>query len=134
MKKASMSPECGGRTYFIREIVELVALIAGLAIAARWFNIPLWVWIGLPVGKALLSAAFYGFFLRQALRHPPRLGHEALIGATAKTITPLAPSGRVIIRGETWPAIGPEGTTIGPEQEVTIVEVRGNTLLVDFSR
>jgi membrane protein implicated in regulation of membrane protease activity len=127
-------PERSGRTYIIREIVELLALIAGLAIAARWFSIPLWVWIGLPLGKALLSAAFYGLFLRPALRRPPRLGHEALIGATARTITPLAPSGRVVIRGETWPAIGPEGATIGPEQEVTIVEIRCNTLLVDLSR
>ena len=124
----------GGTTYIIREIVELVVLMAGLAIAARWFNIPLWLWIGLPLGKALLSAAFYRLFLRQALRRSPQVGREALIGATARTITPLAPSGRVVIRGETWPAIGPEGTPVGPDQEVTIMEVRGNTLFVDLSR
>jgi membrane-bound serine protease (ClpP class) len=58
----------------------------------------------------------------RALRRPQTAGVDELIGLVGRTATPLAPEGRVFVRGEYWAARGSEDLPAGVEVEVTAVE------------
>ena len=56
-------------------------------------------------------------------------GKEALIGATGITTTNLTPKGEVRVMSEFWQATAKEGT-IAAGQTITVVEMSGNSLVV----
>ncbi|MEA3458451.1 MAG: NfeD family protein [Candidatus Thermoplasmatota archaeon] len=118
------------RAYFLKESAEFVVLVSVLAVVSRFVRIPMWVLVGVPLGKILVSSAMYVLFLRRSFLYPARVGPEALIGLTAEAITPLNPSGQIKINGEIWSAFSQNGTTIPSQQKVRILEAHGNTLYV----
>ena len=118
------------RAYFLKESAEFVALVSVLAVVSRFVRIPMWVLVGVPLGKILVSSAMYVFFLRRTFLCPVRVGPEALVGLTAEAVTPLNPFGQVKLNGEIWSAISQNGTTIPSQQKVKVLATHGNTLLV----
>jgi membrane-bound serine protease (ClpP class) len=58
----------------------------------------------------------------RALRRPQTAGVNELIGLIGRAATPLAPEGRVFVRGEYWTARSSEELAAGVEVEVTGVE------------
>ena len=118
----------GPRAYLFKESVELVVLIAVLAVVSRFIRIPVWMLVGVPLGKILVSSAMYVLFLRRSFLCTARVGPEALVGLTAEAVTPLNPFGQVKINGEIWSAISQNGTTIPSQQKVKVLETHGNTL------
>jgi membrane-bound serine protease (ClpP class) len=149
----------GSRAYLFKESAEFVVLIAILAVVSQFVRIPVWVLVGVPlvkilvssamyvlflqrsflctarvVGvplvKILVSSAMYVLFLRRTFLCTARVGPEALIGLTAEAVTPLNPSGQVKINGEIWSALSQNGTTIPLQQKVKVLEAHGNTLHV----
>jgi membrane-bound serine protease (ClpP class) len=59
---------------------------------------------------------------RRALARPPPAGASAPRGLVGRVATPLAPEGRVFVRGEYWAARGDEELPAGEAVEVTGVE------------
>ena len=118
------------RAYLLKESVEFVVLIAVLSVVSRFIRIPVWVLVGAPLVKILVSSATYVLFLRRTFLCPARVGPEALIGLTAEVVTPLNPSGQVKLNGEIWFACSQSGTTIPSQQKVKVLATHGNTLYV----
>jgi membrane-bound serine protease (ClpP class) len=62
------------------------------------------------------------FAVGRALARPQVAGVNELVGLVGRTATPLAPEGRVFVRGEYWAARGGEEIPAGVEVVVTAVE------------
>lgn len=120
----------GWRAYAVREVAEVALLTAVLAIVASFAEVPVWLLVGVPLGKAFASFIYYVLFLRRAFRRPARGGTEHLIGRVALAASPLRPEGQIKLDGEIWSARSADGRTIARLDDVEIVGVRGNTLLV----
>lgn len=70
-------------------------------------------------------------FIVRTRKRPVNTGIEGMIGATATTLTPLLPEGRVSFGGEDWAAVlDPPTTTLDPGSQVRIVGVEGLRLHV----
>jgi membrane-bound serine protease (ClpP class) len=68
------------------------------------------------------------FAIGRTLRRPQTAGVAELIGLVGRTATPLAPEGRVFVRGEYWTARSDE--RIEPDEAVEITAVEGLKLRV----
>jgi len=134
MNSAKRKPKADGssaRVYFFREGIEVCLVLGGLAIAEWFTRVPLWLWILLPVGKALVSALFYLLFVKKILRKRPRHGLWTLIGRKARTLAQLNPDGQIQIDGEIWAARSLSGDVIPVDRDVLICEIEGRLLLVE---
>ena len=129
--KRHIRDSSSARVYFVREGVEVCLVLGGLAIADWFMRVPLWVWMGLPIGKALCSILFYTFFLKRSLGQRPRHGPASLVGRTACTLSPLDPEGQIKINGEIWLARSCTGDPIPSDRDVLVREIRGSLLLVE---
>ena len=69
MRKRSTHPR-GTGAYLARETAELALLVAVLAIAASFADVPTWLLVALPLSKLVASVGFYALFLRRLLRRP----------------------------------------------------------------
>lgn len=65
-----------------------------------------------------------------AHRLPPQAGPEEIAGSHAVVATRLKPKGTVLMRGEIWEAVSEDGTTIEPEEEVTVTRYENLKLWV----
>ncbi len=65
----------------------------------------------------------------RALRRPPMLGAQGMIGVTGIARGPLAPDGQVHVGGELWRAVA-EGGPVEDGRAVRVVDVQGLTLKV----
>jgi membrane-bound serine protease (ClpP class) len=65
----------------------------------------------------------------RALRRPPMLGAEGMIGATGVARGALAPDGQVRVGGELWRAVA-QGGSVEDGRSVRVVDVEGLTLKV----
>ena len=119
------------QAYFAREGLEFCFVIGGLAIADWITQVPLWVWVTLPIGKVLSSVLFYVLFLHRSLRQRPRQKMASWVGRSARTLAPLNPDGQIKIDGEIWLARSLNGHVIPAHHEVLIREVRGRLLFVE---
>ena len=119
------------RAYFVREGLELCLIVGGLVIAGWITRVPLWIWIAVPIGKALISILFYVLFLKRSLLQRPRHELRSLAGRTARTLAPLNPDGQIMIDGEIWLARSCTGGVIPSHQNVLIRDARGTLLLVE---
>ena len=75
--------------------------------------------------------------LRPAMvrRRGPRVvsGAQGMVGQTAVVTDPISGGrdrGHVELGGERWPAVSADGTAIKADSSVTVVEIRGATLVV----
>ena len=76
--------------------------------------------------------AFFLFVIQRVIkthRHQATTGWEELIGKPARVMTPLAPEGQVLFRGEHWKAVSEEGS-VEPGEQVIIDKVENLTLYV----
>jgi membrane protein implicated in regulation of membrane protease activity len=121
----------GPRAYAVREVAELALILAGLGIVEHFATVPWWIWVGLPIGKAIVSIGFYSVFLGHHLRRAPRHGPGALVGRRARVLTSLDPVGQVSISGEIWTARSSSHARVPPGSEVRIRAVAGLTLVVE---
>jgi len=115
----------------VREALELCLILSGLTLAGWITQVPLWIWIALPIGKALTSTLFYVFFLRASLQQRPRHDQASWIGRRARTIAPLNPDGQIRFEGEIWLARSVTGEVIPSQHDVLIREIQGRLLLVE---
>ncbi|MCC7154028.1 MAG: nodulation protein NfeD [Bryobacterales bacterium] len=112
-----------------------VALVLGAMLLVDSPAPEMRIGFGSALGLALPFAAitlFLATLVVQARRRPPETGREALVGMLARTMTPLAPEGVILLRGETWSARSavpvPEGKAVrvlkvqGLEAEVEPVD------------
>jgi membrane-bound serine protease (ClpP class) len=87
-----------------------------------------WTIAGMTLLLAGLFAAALVVGLR-AMRRPPAVGREALLGANGTAVTDLAPRGQVHVAGEQWSATAEDGP-IGAGEAVEVTGHRGLTLTV----
>ncbi len=90
-----------------------------------------WALAGAVVALGAISMTILSFAIR-AQRLPVTTGVEGMIGQVATVIVPLAPTGRVRVRGENWAArlAGAEGSArLG--EAVRIRGIDGMTLIVE---
>jgi len=92
--------------------------------------------IGVIIPAVLFTVLFFLFAIALGIRAQARkvsTGQEALVGATAKVISPFTPEGMVLVEGEYWKAVweGPEDpAVIESGSEVKIRRLEGMTLVV----
>ena len=79
------------------------------------------VLVPIVVGFAIFAGVVV-FAVGRVLRRPQTAGVAELIGLVGRTATPLAPEGRVFVRGEYWSARAGEDLPAGVEVQVLAVE------------
>jgi membrane protein implicated in regulation of membrane protease activity len=91
----------------------------------------------LQAGIFLVVALVGILVLRPALirRRGPRLvsGAQGMIGQTGVVVEPIKGehlAGHVQLAGESWPAVSADGRPIAADATVTVIEIRGSTLVV----
>ena len=108
-----------------RGMIFVLALLLALFLVPSPWNIVL-IFLG---AVAEVGEVIWG--RRLARRWRPRTGAEAMIGTSAKVVTPLRPNGQVRLNGELWEAVSDEGADPGDIVRVDTVE--GLTLVVSRS-
>lgn len=104
-------------------------MILVIAILLAVFLVP-WPWSGVAVVAAAAwesLSALIGIWYSQ--RDRPRVGAEALVGRSAKVVTPCRPIGQVRVGGEIWRAHCQRGAGAG--ERVRVRAVDGLTLVVE---
>lgn len=122
-----------------RKVVIRYSLIQipGIAVAAlivlllnRWLGMPSWaavmillLWIAKDIAMFFVTWRSYDGGGRDAA--------EAMIGLRGEALGPMAPGGRVCVRGENWAArLADEGVELDAGTAVTVLAVEGLTLVV----
>jgi membrane protein implicated in regulation of membrane protease activity len=105
-----------------------------LAAAIGWllnqrFNIPWWLATCFLVAWVIKDYALYPF-LRFSYEINDRKQIDRLIGAKGKAVNTLAPNGYVRVRGELWRAINEETDQLKAGSLVSVVSVKGMTVIV----
>jgi len=118
------------KTYVIRETAEVALIVLGLVVASRFLRVPVWAWIGIPLGKAIVSTAAYWLFLRRTFQRHHATGPQALIGGTGVALTSLRPTGQIKIRSEIWRAQSADGSEILEGTSIRVVAVDGSVARV----
>ena len=122
------------RLYALRETVEWLLVVLGLAVASRFIRIPLWAWIGIPAGKFLFSVAAYALLLRRSLERRHATGPSALVGEAGVVLKALRPTGQIKIRNEIWRARSHDESEIREGTTVCVVDIVGGTVIVNDDR
>jgi membrane protein implicated in regulation of membrane protease activity len=116
--------------YLILQVPDI--LLAGLVLLLlhKWMALSS-AW-GLGLFALWVVKDFAMYFLLQGAFRPPLTGPETLVGARAVAMEPLAPTGHVLLFGETWRAesLRPHNV-IAPGTPVIVRAIRGLTLLVE---
>ncbi len=102
-------------------------LLGGILLAV--FVLPSPWGIVAVISGGVLDVAESFLMLRWSRRRRAATGAEALVGATARVVTPCRPLGQVRIRGELWAARSSSGAD--PGADVVVRGVNRLTLLVD---
>lgn len=106
-------------------MILVVGLVIGFLVVPDAWTIPT------VVVFALLEAAETIWEVRFSRRRRPRVGVEALDGATGRVVERCDPEGSVRIRGEVWTARSASGAALPPEAEVRVVGRDRLVLLVE---
>jgi membrane-bound serine protease (ClpP class) len=85
-------------------------------------NVSFWSVLVPSVGGFALFTALVIFAVGRTLRRAQTVGVPELLGMVGKVATPLAPEGKVFVRGEYWTAHGEEPLPAGVRVEVMAVE------------
>jgi membrane-bound serine protease (ClpP class) len=89
---------------------------------------------GVVIVTSLATAAFFAFAVAKAVtahRRQPTTGREGLLGEQGHAVSPVAPEGKVFVRGEYWDAWSDEAIAEG--DKVAVVDVEGMRLKVKKS-
>ncbi|HLG91574.1 MAG TPA: NfeD family protein [Acidimicrobiales bacterium] len=112
---------------------------AGAAVAAlvAWLGGPLWGQLvvagALPVAGVWTLRPLLVRSIGRHRSHPSLAAGPAMVGQSALTLDRVGDEhhpGHVLYRGERWLAVTDDPEGLGPDTPVTIVAVRGTTLVV----
>jgi membrane protein implicated in regulation of membrane protease activity len=106
----------------------LVAAIVGLFVLPSPWNV-----IAVCVAAVVEVGELYAW-KRFLARYRIQGGAEGMIGERAEVIEPLAPRGRVKLRGEIWSAESETGESLAAGERVRVTAVDGLVLRVAGSR
>jgi membrane protein implicated in regulation of membrane protease activity len=121
------------------EVASVAFYAAFLAIGAIGAAVAAQLGANVYIQAAIfLAIAFVGILvLRPAIirRRGPRLvsGAQGMIGQTGIVVEPIKgehQAGHVRLAGESWPAVSADGKPIPADKTVTVIEIRGSTLVV----
>jgi membrane-bound serine protease (ClpP class) len=85
--------------------------------------------ISLALPFALITSMLLTLVVR-ARANKVVMGPDAMLGEGGVAITPLAPAGKVQVRGEYWDAVAPAGTHLEPGSKVRVTAIDGLRLAV----
>jgi len=97
-----------------------MALLAAILLAIFVVPSP-WGVAVIAVG-VLWEAGESLFWIRWSQRRRAQVGAETLVGTTVRVVAPLAPEGKVQVKGELWRARCEGEAEVGEEVRVTAVE------------
>ena len=117
--------------YTLFQIPGLLLLAAALAIFDHWLPIPVWVWFAVLGGWVIKDALIFPFVWRSF--DDAQRGHSySPVGLIGVALEPLAPAGRIRVRGERWRAELADGAgPIPAGASVRVTASRGLILLVE---
>jgi membrane-bound serine protease (ClpP class) len=129
-----MGLEAKFTSHGILALAGVLCLVFGLATLVDGPTPEMRVHFGVAAGAGVgFGAISFGlaWLALKARRNKRLLGPQALLGQAALTVTPLAPTGQVEVRGEIWRATLPPNTPSIPNHtHVTIRAIDGLTLTV----
>src|SRR6266480_4362908 len=106
-------------THGFLSVGGVTALVLGMAFLINTGPVGLGVNLFVSIGVALVTFAFFIFFIRkvwQARRRPAFVGGESMVGAVGHVRQELAPEGLVFVQGALWKATAqapiPVGSTV----------------------
>lgn len=99
------------------------------AILLALFVLPAPWGLAAVAGAAVFEVVETIFFIKLSRRRRIRVGAETLVGATAETVAPCRPLGRVRVHGEVWQARCDAGADAG--EPVRVVARKGLVLVVE---
>jgi membrane protein implicated in regulation of membrane protease activity len=122
------------RRYALFQIPSILLLSASLFLLHRWVGLShsiAWTILGLWIAKDIALFPF----LRCSFDTDRAGKMNSMVGEKGTVSDRLAPSGRILVRGELWQAELLDHTlSAEPGQRVSVLEVRGLTLIVEHSR
>jgi len=92
-------------------------------------HLPVWALVLVMIGWGIYSAIAF-MIGTKALTRKQVIGLTTMVGGTGKAISPLAPEGQVMVKGEIWGARTVEGNIDSGEQ----IEVVGQEALKLYVR
>ncbi len=122
------------RRYALFQIPSIILLSISLFLLHRWVGLSrsiAWTILGLWIAKDI---AFFPFLRRSF--DTDRAGEmNSMVGEEGTVTDRLAPSGRMLVRGELWQAELLDHTLAAESGEsVSVLDVRGLTLIVEPAR
>ncbi len=84
--------------------------------------------VAVPVGVLLLLLSR---LVIRAMRRRSATGQEGMAGVAGRSVTELAPAGRIHARGEYWNAVSASGAAIPADTPVVVVRAEGLVLYVE---
>jgi membrane-bound serine protease (ClpP class) len=94
-------------THGFLSVGGVFALVLGMAFLINTGPVGLGVNPFVAVGLSLVTAGFFGFFIRKvwaARRQPASVGGDSMLGALGQVREDVAPEGLVFVRGALWKA------------------------------
>ena len=122
--------------YLLFQLPGWVAAVTAAAAGSRWLDLPLWIWIAVPLAWVVKDLLLFPFVWQAYSTEPSTLvGEGALMGAHGLALARLAPSGYVRVGSEIWRAELERGESPVPEgARVRVCGIRGLTLRVRGER
>ena len=111
-------------------VIGTVALAVGSVRLYDGLSVPLWVMAVVLAGTALAMVSGMPAMVR-ARFSTPTIGRESMIGDTGVALDPVAPEGRVEVRGAPWRARTNRATPIGAGEVIRVVGIDGLVLEVE---
>ena len=120
--------------YSLFQVPSILLLSASLFLLHRWAGLSpsiAWTILGIWIAK---DAALFPFLRRSF--DTDRAGEmNSMVGEEGTVTDRLEPAGRILVRGELWQAeLHDHALSAEPGQRVSVLDVRGLTLLVEHSR
>ena len=117
--------------YTLLQLPGLVVLVILMLFVLRWFELPVWLlWCSVFVWVAK-DVILYPFVWR-AYDQPRGADTVTMIGAYCVAKERMAPSGYVLVRGESWKAeLTPGSRIVEKGEQVRVRQTRGLTLIVE---
>ena len=122
-------------SYGLLSVAGVIAMTIGSLMLFDPVKTGIRVKLQLIIPAAIATALFFAFVVAKGLmaqREKPQTGKEGLIGEIGVVKAALTPTGKIMVHGEIWDAVGDANLETGEKVEVTGVD--GMTLKVTRSK
>jgi membrane protein implicated in regulation of membrane protease activity len=96
-------------------------LLVGAILLAVFVLSPIWGLVVIAVAAVIEIAEFF-FWIWLSRRRSVQSGREALIGRTARVVSPCRPAGQVRVEGELWRAHCEDGADPGESVRIAAID------------